>query len=58
MRRESTNEEDLFIGHINGMDNYARGLRAAAEMVGDGTIDAMVMTCRSAPRDRLGSYFV
>ena len=30
VRRESTDVEDLFIGHINGMDNYARGLRAAA----------------------------
>ena len=33
VRRESTDPEDLFIGHINGMDNYARGLRAAAALV-------------------------
>ena len=32
VRRESTDIEDLFIGHINGMDCYARGLRAAAAM--------------------------
>ena len=31
VRRESTTLEDLFIGHINGMDNYARGLRAAGK---------------------------
>ena len=41
VRRESTDLEDLFIGHINGMDNYARGLRAAAKMIEDGTLDAM-----------------
>ena len=41
VRRESTNLEDLFIGHINGIDNYARGLRAAAKMIEDGTIDGM-----------------
>ena len=41
MRRESTDVEDLFIGHINGMDNYARGLRAAAKMIEDGTLDTM-----------------
>ena len=33
MRRESSDPEDLFIGHINGIDNYARGLRAAAALV-------------------------
>ena len=41
VRRESTTLEDLFIGHINGIDNYARGLRAAAKMIEDGTIDGM-----------------
>ena len=41
MRRESTDIEDLFVGHINGMDNYARGLRAAARMIEDGTLDGM-----------------
>jgi xylose isomerase len=33
VRRESTDLEDLFIGHINGIDCYARGLRAAAKMI-------------------------
>jgi len=44
IRRESTDIEDLFIGHINGMDCYARGLRAAAKMIADGTLDSMVKT--------------
>ena len=37
VRRESTDVEDLFIGHINGMDTYARGLRNAARMQAEGT---------------------
>ena len=46
IRRESTDLEDLFIGHINGMDCYARGLRAAsvkaryAGFSGEGTLGA------------------
>ena len=42
IRRESTDIEDLFIGHINGMDCYARGLRAAAKLIADGSIDKAV----------------
>merc|ERR1719502_2442711 len=42
VRRESTDLEDLFIGHINGMDNYARGLLAAAKLIEEGQIDQMV----------------
>jgi len=42
IRRESTDIEDLFIGHINGMDCYARGLRAAAKLIEEGKLDAMV----------------
>lgn len=42
VRRESVDIEDLFIGHINGMDNYARGLLSAAKMIEEGEIDKMV----------------
>lgn len=42
IRRESTDIEDLFIGHVNGMDCYARGLRAAAKLIEDGTLDGIV----------------
>jgi xylose isomerase len=42
VRRESTDIEDLFIGHINGMDTYARGLRAAAKLIADNALDEMV----------------
>jgi len=40
VRRESTDVEDIFIGHINGMDCYARGLRAAAKIIEDGRLDS------------------
>lgn len=39
IRRESTDVEDLFIAHVNGMDAYARGLRAAAKALEDGRLD-------------------
>jgi len=41
VRRESTEIEDLFIAHINGMDTMARGLLAAAKLIEDGTFDKM-----------------
>jgi xylose isomerase len=41
VRRESTDLEDLFVGHINGMDNYARGLLSAAKLLEGGELEAM-----------------
>jgi xylose isomerase len=49
LRRESTDLEDMFIGHIGGMDTLARGLVAAARMREDGVLEGMV-------RDRYHSY--
>ncbi|KAK9830382.1 hypothetical protein WJX72_011455 [[Myrmecia] bisecta] len=42
LRRESTDVEDLFYGHISGMDALARGLRNAARLLEDGIIPGMV----------------
>ncbi|WP_417719020.1 xylose isomerase [Salipiger sp.] len=42
IRRQSLDPVDLFHGHILGMDTCARGLKAAAAMIGDGTHDAFV----------------
>lgn len=42
VRRESTDLEDMFIGHIGAMDTFARGLKAAAACKADGTWDSMV----------------
>jgi len=35
IRRESTDLEDMFIAHIGGMDNFARGLVIAERVIGD-----------------------
>lgn len=42
LRRESTSVEDLFIGHISGMDTLARGLRNAASLMQEGLLPALV----------------
>lgn len=42
VRRESTDLEDMFIGHIGAMDAFARGLRIAAKMKEDGLLEKMV----------------
>ncbi len=42
LRRQSLDAEDLLIGHIGGMDVCARGLKAAAAMIEDGTLPNFV----------------
>jgi xylose isomerase len=42
VRRESVDPVDLFIGHIGAMDAYALGLRKAAKMHQEGTLDKML----------------
>ena len=49
LRRASFAPDDLFIGHIAGMDAYARGLKAAHSLVESGEIESFV-------RDRYASY--
>ena len=49
VRRESTDDVDLFIGHIGAMDTFARGLRNAAKIREEGVLPAMV-------KDRYASY--
>lgn len=49
MRRGSFEPEDLFVGHIAGMDAYARGLKAAHGLVESGEIESII-------RDRYASY--
>tara|TARA_R110002049_G_scaffold108853_3_gene257382 strand:+ start:456 stop:1796 length:1341 start_codon:yes stop_codon:yes gene_type:complete len=40
VRRESTDLEDLFLGHIGGMDAYARALLIAERIINDGKLEA------------------
>ncbi len=41
LRRQSLDPEDLILAHVGGMDACARGLKAAAAMLEDGTLEAM-----------------
>ncbi len=41
LRRQSLDPEDLILAHVGGMDACARGLKAAAAMLADGTLEAM-----------------
>jgi xylose isomerase len=49
VRRESFEPVDLFHAHIGGMDAFARGLKIAAAIRADGTLDKML-------KDRYASY--
>jgi xylose isomerase len=42
LRRESFEPDDLFYGHIAGMDTFARGLKAAAAIRADGRLEEFV----------------
>lgn len=42
VRRQSIDPEDLFHGHIGGLDALARGLISAAALIEDGRIDAFL----------------
>ena len=49
VRRSSFAPEDLFYGHIAGMDTFAKGLRIASKIVADGKLDKFIT-------DRYASY--
>jgi xylose isomerase len=49
VRRGSFQADDLFLGHIAGMDTFAQGLRIAAKIVADGKMDKFIA-------DRYESY--
>ncbi|WP_127143810.1 xylose isomerase [Pelagibacterium montanilacus] len=42
LRRQSIDPQDLLHGHIGGMDTCARGLKAAAAIIEDGSYDAFL----------------
>ncbi|MGA9435509.1 MAG: xylose isomerase [Roseobacter sp.] len=41
LRRQSLDPEDLILAHVGGMDACAAGLKAAAAMMEDGTLEAL-----------------
>jgi xylose isomerase len=49
VRRGSFEPDDLFYGHISGMDTFAKGLKVAARIIEDGKFDKFIA-------DRYSSY--
>jgi xylose isomerase len=42
VRRQSIDPADLLHGHVGGLDTLARGLKAAAALIADGTFDKVI----------------
>jgi len=42
LRRGSTDSQDLFYGHIGGMDTFARGLITAQKIIDDGLVEKFI----------------
>ena len=54
VRRESFEPDDLFLGHIAGMDTFARGLKIAAKVRADGRLADFVKQRYSSWDSELG----
>lgn len=54
LRRQSVERDDLFYGHIGGMDTMARALLNAASMIEDGQLDNFVKARYEGWSDGLG----
>jgi len=54
VRRESTDVEDMFIGHIGAMDTFARALRNAAKVIEDNVLPKMVSERYSSYNSGIG----
>ncbi len=57
IRRESTDLEDLFLGHIGGMDAYARALIIADRIIGDGRLESFRASRYTSFRQGQGRRF-
>lgn len=58
VRRASFELEDLFIGHIAGMDTFALGLKAAAKLIEDGLIDRFIEERYSSYKKGIGKKII
>jgi len=54
VRRASFELEDLFVGHIAGMDTFALGLKAAAKLIEEGLIDKFIEERYSSYKEGIG----
>ncbi len=57
VRRESTDAEDLFIGHIGAMDTFAHGLQVAHAIVSEGKYEAVKQGRYASFDDGMGKEF-
>ncbi|MDA3938677.1 MAG: xylose isomerase [Spirochaetia bacterium] len=57
IRRNSTDQDDLFIAHIGGMDTFALGLEIASKIREEGKLDKMRTDRYSSYDSGLGSDF-
>lgn len=55
VRRQSIDPIDLFYGHIGGMDAFARGLKNAAKMIEDKTLENAIEERYKGWNEELGS---
>ena len=55
LRRQSIDRNDLFIGHIGGMDTMARALLAAATILEDGELNGRLAERYAGWNDELGT---
>ncbi len=54
LRRQSIDPIDLFYAHIGGMDAFARGLKNAVKMIGDGVLDKAISQRYEGWNEKLG----
>jgi xylose isomerase len=57
VRRESTNLEDLFLGHIGGMDAYARALVIAERINSEGKLEDFKNSRYASFKSKTGQQF-
>ncbi|MEP2600502.1 MAG: xylose isomerase, partial [Paraglaciecola sp.] len=55
LRRQSCERDDLFIGHIGGMDTMAKSLINAAELITDGPLSNFVTKRYAGWSQKLGA---
>jgi xylose isomerase len=58
VRRQSVDPEDLFYGHIGGVDVLAKALLNAAAIIEDGTLDRFVLARYAGWNDGFGAEFL
>lgn len=58
VRRTSFEDEDLALAHIAGIDAYAHGLKAAAKLIEEKTLDSVIEQRYSSYREGVGAEIV